>query len=57
MPAGEVLHNPFRVIPHDKGGELVFVSCRRGMAAEDFARDSGLLPADLHALRRIVESR
>jgi uncharacterized protein YndB with AHSA1/START domain len=58
LPTGEVFHNPLRVVPHDDGSELVFTLRRQaGMSDADFARDSGLVRADLEALKRIVEAR
>ncbi|MFI5907838.1 SRPBCC family protein [Dactylosporangium sp. NPDC051541] len=58
LPTGEVFHNPFRVIPHDEGSELVFTLRRQpGMSDADFTRDTGLVLADLEALKRIVEAR
>lgn len=57
-PKGEVFRNPVRVVAHDDGSELTFTLRRQpGMSDEDFDRDSGLVLADLRALKRIVESR
>jgi uncharacterized protein YndB with AHSA1/START domain len=56
-PAGEVFHNPMRVVANDDGAEVVF-SVRRspGMSDEEFERDAGLVAADLERLKRILES-
>ncbi|WP_433065518.1 SRPBCC family protein [Dactylosporangium sp. CS-033363] len=58
LPTGEVFRNPIRVVAHDEGSELTFTLRRQpAMTDADFARDSGLVLADLEALKRIVESR
>jgi len=57
LPSGEVIYNPMRVVPHGDGSEVVF-SVRRlpGMSEEDFARDAGLVQADLTRLKRVLET-
>jgi hypothetical protein len=57
LPSGEVIYNPMRVVPHGDGCEVVF-SLRRlpDMSDEDFARDAGLVQADLTRLKRLLES-
>jgi hypothetical protein len=57
LPSGEVIHNPMRVIPNGEGSEVVF-SLRRlpDMSDADFARDAGLVQADLTRLKRILEA-
>jgi hypothetical protein len=56
MPSGEVFYNPMRVIPAAEGSEVYF-TVRRGadVSDEDFARDIGLVQADLERLKRLVE--
>jgi hypothetical protein len=56
LPSGEVIYNPMRVVPHGDGSEVVF-SVRRlpDMSDEDFARDAGLVQADLTRLKHILE--
>jgi hypothetical protein len=56
LPSGEVFYNPMRVIPHGEGSEVVF-SVRRlpDMSDEDFARDAGLVQADLTRLKHVLE--
>ncbi len=57
LPSGEVFYNPMRVVPNGDGCEVVF-SLRRlpDMSDEDFARDAGLVQADLTRLKQVVES-
>jgi hypothetical protein len=57
LPSGQVVYNPMRVIPGDDGCEVVF-SLRRlpGMSDEDFARDAGLVQADLTRLKQVLEA-
>jgi hypothetical protein len=56
LPSGEVFCNPMRVVPHGDGSEVVF-SVRRlpDMSDEDFARDAGLVQADLTRLKHVLE--
>ena len=57
LPSGEVFCNPMRVVPQGDGCEVVF-SLRRlpDVSDEDFARDAGLVQADLTRLKQVVES-
>lgn len=58
MPSGEVYDNPMRVLPADDGCEVVFTMRQApGVSDEDFARDMGLVRADLERLKRIVEDQ
>ena len=56
-PSGEVIYNPMRVVPAGDGCEVVF-SLRRlpDMSDEDFARDAGLVQADLTRLKHVLEA-
>jgi polyketide cyclase/dehydrase/lipid transport protein len=57
LPSGEVVHNPMRVVPDGDGSEVEFVLRRRpGMSDEEFARDEGLVQADLTRLKHILEA-
>ena len=57
MPSGETIYNPMRVIPDGTGCEVVFTLRRLpGMSDEDFARDAGLVAADLARLTQVLES-
>jgi hypothetical protein len=57
LPSGEVIYNPMRVVPLGDGCEVVF-SLRRlpDMSDEDFARDAGLVQADLTRLKHVLEA-
>jgi Polyketide cyclase / dehydrase and lipid transport len=57
LPSGEVIYNPMRVIPDGNSCEVVF-SLRRlpGMSVEEFARDAGLVQADLTRLKHVLEA-
>jgi hypothetical protein len=57
LPSGEVIYNPMRVVPYRDGCEVVF-SLRRlpDMSDEDFARDAGLVQADLTRLKHVLEA-
>ncbi|MEU6415386.1 SRPBCC family protein [Microbispora sp. NPDC046933] len=57
LPSGEVVYNPMRVIPDGESCEVVFTLRRLpGVNDEDFARDAGLVQADLTRLKRILEA-
>ena len=57
MPSGETIYNPMRVIPDGTCCEVVFTLRRLpGMSDEDFARDAGLVAADLTRLKQVLES-
>ena len=56
LPSDEVIHNPMRVMPDGDGSEVEFVLRRRPeMSDEEFARDEGLVQADLTRLKHILE--
>ena len=56
LPSGETVHNPMRVIPDGDGCEVVFTLRRQPrMTDADFARDEGLVRADLRALKQLLE--
>jgi Polyketide cyclase / dehydrase and lipid transport len=57
LPSGDIIYNPMRVVPDGDGCEVVF-SLRRlpDMSDEDFARDAGLVQADLTRLKDVLES-
>jgi hypothetical protein len=57
LPSGDVIYNPMRVVPHGDGCEVVFTLRRLpDMTDEDFARDAGLVQADLTRLKHILEA-
>jgi hypothetical protein len=57
LPSGEVIYIPMRVVPDGDRCEVVF-SLRRlpDMSDEDFARDAGLVQADLTRLKHVLEA-
>lgn len=56
FPSGEVFYNPMRVFPNEEGCEVVFTLRRTaGMTDEEFARDAGLVQADLTRLKQVLE--
>src|ERR1700733_13177091 len=58
LPSGEIIYVPMRVIADGNGSEGVFTLRRRpGRTDEEFARDAGLVAADLARLRQLLESR
>lgn len=59
LPSGEVCYNPFRAIADgDAASEVVFTVRRLpGLTDAEFDRDAGLVAADLHRLKHILESR
>jgi hypothetical protein len=57
LPSGEVVYNPMRVVPDGDGSEVVFTLRRLpNMSDEDFARDAGLVQADLTRLKHVLEA-
>lgn len=56
--SGEVIQVPMRVIPGDRGCEVVFTVRRLpGMSEQDLARDAGLVASDLATLKAVLEAR
>jgi hypothetical protein len=56
LPSGEVVYIPMRVTADDDGSEVVFTLRRLpGMSDADFARDTGLVQADLARLKQVLE--
>jgi hypothetical protein len=54
--SGDEFYAPMRVIPGEGGCDVVFTLRRLpGMSDEDFARDAGLVAADLARLRQVLE--
>jgi hypothetical protein len=57
LPSGDVIYNPMRVVPDGDGCEVVFsLRCLPDMSDEDFARDAGLVQADLTRLKHVLEA-
>lgn len=56
LPDGTVVHNPFRVLPNDKGSEIVFTLFQRtGMTDQQFRADARLIEQDLARLAELLE--
>ena len=56
LPDGSVVEVPMRVVPNGDGAEVLFTLFRQpGMSDADFARDAGLVAADLATLKRLLE--
>jgi hypothetical protein len=52
---GAVMNNPLRVVPADRGSEVIFTVRRRELSDEDFDRDAAAVQADLQTLKTIME--
>lgn len=56
LPVGSVVEVPMRVVPNGDGAEVLFTLFRQpAMSDADFARDAGLVAADLATLKRLLE--
>lgn len=54
--SGEVVYSPMRVLAHGSGSEVLFTLRRlAAMTDDEFARDEGLVAADLARLKRVLE--
>ncbi|MCC7584216.1 SRPBCC family protein [Serratia sp. Lou2A] len=58
LPNGSVVYVPLRTLANRHGTEVIFTLFRQPeMDDAMFARDAGLVNADLQALKRLLESR
>ncbi|HEJ7171634.1 SRPBCC family protein [Serratia marcescens] len=58
LPNGSVVYVPLRTLANRHGTEVIFTLFRQPeMDDALFARDAGLVNADLQALKRLLESR
>lgn len=56
LPAGEVVHNPMRVVPNGAGCTVIFTLVRLpGVSAEKFRDDARWVQRDLNRLKELVE--
>jgi hypothetical protein len=56
MPDGTVVTNAMRVLPNDRGSEVVFTLFQRdGMSDAEFEADAAAVAADLRSLRALCE--
>ena len=57
LPDGTVVYNPLRVLPNDRGSEVVMTVFRReGVSDAEFDADAAAIAADLETLGRILEA-
>ncbi|HLC96852.1 MAG TPA: VOC family protein [Candidatus Nanoarchaeia archaeon] len=58
LESGEKFHNPMRVIPNDKGSEVIFTLFRQpGMSEKKFLEDERMIRKDLRTLKRLMEAK
>ena len=55
LPDGSVTLNPFRVLAHPDGSELLFTVRQGAMSDAELARDVATVEADLATLRDLLE--
>lgn len=57
LESGESFYNPLRVIPNDRGSELIFTLFHRpDMTDELFAEDAKAIQHDLETIKRLLEA-
>jgi hypothetical protein len=56
LPSGDTTYNALRVIEHPDGAEIIFTLRQLDATDDEFARDAGLVAADLERLRGILEA-
>jgi len=57
LPSGVTINNPFRVLAHPEGAEVVFTLRQLDLSDAEFDRDGALVEADLRRLKELLESR
>ncbi|MET4050769.1 hypothetical protein ABID81_000102 [Frigoribacterium sp. PvP054] len=56
LPDGTVVHNPLRVVPNDRGSEVVFTLFRRdGTSEADYRADADAVRRDLDRLAALLD--
>jgi hypothetical protein len=56
LPSGQEVLNPMRVVPNGTGSEVIFTLFQSAeMSDEEFARDAGIVDADLRKLKSVLE--
>lgn len=56
LPDGQSILNPVRVVANDIGSEVMFTLFQLpGMSDEQFAKDAGMVKADLQTLKAVLE--
>ncbi|MBA4608264.1 SRPBCC family protein [Aeromicrobium sp. Marseille-Q0843] len=56
LPSGATVTNPFRVLAHPDGAEVVFTVRQLDLSDEEFEQDARTIAKDLDALAALVES-
>ncbi|MGB3827262.1 MAG: SRPBCC family protein [Ornithinimicrobium sp.] len=56
LPSGTTVTNPFRVVTHPEGSEVVFTVRQLDMSDEEFEGDCRQVSADLHRLKELLEA-
>jgi uncharacterized protein YndB with AHSA1/START domain len=54
-PDGSTTNNPFRVLVHPEGSELLMTVRQHGLSDAELERDVAAVSADLHTLRDLLE--
>ncbi|MFC7625258.1 SRPBCC family protein [Microlunatus sp. GCM10028923] len=54
-PDGVQTFNPFRVLPHPEGSEVLFALRQLALSDTEFDRDAGMVQSDLDRLRDLLE--
>ncbi len=56
LPDGQSILNPMRVVANGEGSEVMFTVFQiPGMSDEQFAKDAGMVEADLRSLKAVLE--
>lgn len=55
LPSGVITNNPFRVIAHPEGAEVVFTLRQLDLTDAEFDRDAAMVEADLRRLKELLE--
>ena len=56
LPSGETTNNPFRVLAHPEGAEVLFTLRQPGLSDAEFDRDAARVEADLRRPKELLES-
>ncbi len=56
LPSGVTTSNPFRVLAHPEGAEVVFTLRQLELSDTEFDRDTAMVEADLQRLKELLES-
>lgn len=58
LPDGQSILNPMRAVANGEGSEVLFTLFQLpGMSDEQFAKDAGMVEADLLTLKTVLECR